>query len=166
MLRHAKFFGVPIIDIRTAPYEAKMRKRTMAALESVNEKTSYEEIMDAINIFEMDEYSKTYFDILWGPIGDGSLEAHRRRTKRKCQRMDAEIRKLGEKFLSFEKIEVGKRIDFIGGILADAIIECKKATSERRPYQQEKSSAQILRVEVCEHKLNRRRTLRRGQESY
>ena len=159
MLRHAKFFGVPIIDIRTAPYEAKMRKRTMAALESVNEKTSYEEIMDAINIFEMDEYSKTYFDILWGPIGDGSLEAHRRRTKRECQRMDAEIRKLGEKFLSFEKIEVGKRIDFIGGILADAIIECKKATSERRPYQQEKSSAQILRVEVCEHKLNRRRTL-------
>lgn len=157
MLRHAKFFGVPIVDIWTGPYEEKMQKRTIAALESVNENSSYEEIMDFVNIFEMDECSKRDFTILWKNIGDGSLENHRRQTRRDYQGSEKE--ELSEKFLAFEKIEIEKRIDFIGEKLANAIMECKKATSEQRPYQQEKSSAQILRVEVCEHKLNRRRTL-------
>ena len=147
MLRHAKFFDVPIVDIWTGPYEEKMKKRTMAALESVNENISYEEIMDVVNILEMDEYLEGHFrSILWKTIGDGSLENHRRQTRRDYQGSEKE--ELSEKILAFEKIEIEKRIDFIEKELTDAIMECKKATSERRPYQQEKSPSQILKVEI------------------
>lgn len=146
MLRHAKFFNVPIVDIWTGPYEEKMQKRTIAALESVNENSSYEEIMDAVNAFEMDEYSKNHFRILFDSIGDGSLEKHRRQTRRDYQGSEKE--ELSEKFLAFEKIEIEKRIDFIEKELTNAIMECKKATSERRPYQQEKSPDQMLEVKI------------------
>ena len=38
-------------------------------------------------------------------------------------------------------------------------MECKKATSEQRPYQQEKSPLQKLKIEIDDHKINRKRTL-------
>lgn len=158
MLRHAKFFDVPIVDIWTGPYEEKMKKRTMAALESVNENISYEEIMDVVNIFEMDEYLKGRFrSILWKTIGDGSLEEHRRQTRK--DNRGGEMEEASERILAFEKIEIEKRIDFIEKKLANAIMKCKKATSERRLYQQEESPLQKLKIEIDDHKTNRKRTL-------
>ena len=158
MLRHAKFFDVPIVDIRTGPYEEKMKKRTMAALESVNENISYEEIMDVVNIFEMDEYLKGHFrSILWKTIGDGSLKKHRRQTRK--DNRGGKMEEASEKILAFEKIEIEKRIDFIEKELTNAIMECKKATSERKFYQQEEPPLQKLKIEIDDHKINRKRTL-------
>ncbi|MBQ1528081.1 hypothetical protein IIZ77_00330, partial [Candidatus Saccharibacteria bacterium] len=45
--RHAKYFGVPIVNIELAPYEAKLNEQAREAVESVSRDSSYEEISEA-----------------------------------------------------------------------------------------------------------------------
>ena len=50
MLRHAKHFGVPIVNIEREPYDRKLETRAKEAIAGLSEESSYGEISQAIEV--------------------------------------------------------------------------------------------------------------------
>ncbi len=122
MLQHADFFGIPIVDIITAPYKEESRIKVEKLLESFSESDSYSTIH-----YIVQEINTTPYHVgevqLWNTIGNGSQEVSCDTSKR--------IRPNESKLFDLARIEAMKLVDeFAPQVLEKAIRQCKKATQE------------------------------------
>lgn len=113
-LRHARYFGIPIVNIDRAIYAAKMKKRGEEIINSINADDSYLDLDNKITeLLSMSKYKIVFprlerigrsFDIPRIPPNASDLE-------KRC--------------FEIAKIEQLKRIDFIKTTLEDAIDKIK-----------------------------------------
>lgn len=120
-LTHAQFFHIPIINIEKSIYEKILEQRSEAILDSVSENDSYEDINKKITDFLKIPKNRLIYRSLTA-IG------------RACDRIrPKKSTPLNEKCFRVSRIELTKRIEFIGDKLREATKRLESATRSREP---------------------------------
>ena len=123
VLKHAKYFNIPIINLDMAQYNERLKKHGEEVLESISEEDSYQEIDGKLAELLSNSFFKNSLNDL-SDIGRADDVPTRARSAL-----------YGERCLEAEKLEFEKRIEFIAGTLQKYIAEIRAATSrgERAP---------------------------------
>ena len=107
MLKHAKYFGIPIVNIEREPYEERLEKQAEEAIDTVSEESSYDDICKVIDILQRSPRCYRKFSRI-EEFGRGRdfaiIEAKKER---------AEPGSLEEKIVRLEELELEKRLDVI-----------------------------------------------------
>lgn len=126
-LRHAKYFGIPIVNVDRLVYEKKAEKRGEELLASISENDTYEEMDGKIEeLLTMSRFKSVYRtldtigrndndDIPWNGINPTPLE-------KRC--------------FEVSKMELLKRLDFIKSVLEEATRNIESATERGLPMEQ------------------------------
>lgn len=115
-LRHAKYYGIPIVNVERSIYAEKAERRGRELLASISETDTYEEMDEKIaELLSMSSYKWT-FRTLDG-IGRGSDMPSR-----------MGFTPLEERCLEVSQMELHKRLDFIKKTLEDATRSITSAT--------------------------------------
>lgn len=128
MLKHAEYFGIPIINLDTEAYRQKSIERGEKILDSLSETDSYEEINKKIAELK----SISAFDYIYEDqelIGRGSdilPESYSEPIRDRC--------------LKAEKLELKKRIEYIEEALRRGTAEIQEATAQGRRMKGERPS--------------------------
>ena len=117
-LRHAKHFGIPIVNIERSVYAEKAERRGEELIDSISEKDNYKDLDGKIaELLSMSKY-KSVFRTL-DSIGRG-----------RDIPLQMNMPPLEERCLEISKMELKKRLDFIKGVLEEATKEIKQATEK------------------------------------
>jgi hypothetical protein len=123
-LRHAKYFGIPIINVERKVYEEKAKKRGEELLASISEGDGYKEIDKKVaELLSMSEYKSAYRRLegigrssdIPRPVNPTPLE---------------------EKCLKVSQMELLKRLDFLKNTIEEATHRIESATEEGLPMDQ------------------------------
>lgn len=132
MLRHAKFFNIPIVNIDRSVYEKKMESRVAKALDSIDDNSSYGDISAVVDLIK--STSKYYGDMkVEKAIGKGDQKqqfADRYYYHGKHQHDDI----IAKKLIDLGKLEIEKRIDFIADELIKATKDCLLCNQKGKRY--------------------------------
>ena len=114
MLRHAKHFGVPIVNIEREPYDRKLEARAKEAIAGLSEESSYEEISQAIEVLRRAPRFYHAFSRI-DSVG-------RKRDKDAIEARGWQPYPVGmkEAVMRLEDLEFEKRVDFIEAKLREA----------------------------------------------
>lgn len=110
-MRHAKYFGVPIVNIERKAYEKRLEKKALEAIDGVDEESSYDEVAQAIEVLRR---APRYYDEFHEISSVGRMRdsvAHER------EREFAAPGTSKEKICRLEELEFEKRLDLIEGAL-------------------------------------------------
>lgn len=121
MLRHAKFFGIPIVNIDTKVYEEKQLEKGKEIIDSITMDDEYKEIDHKIAELESLDVYKPYYQ---------DHESIGRNMDIIQSYSDATIRK---ECVKVEQIEMAKRIDFIEETMKKFIEQAKRAIENGAP---------------------------------
>lgn len=117
-LRHAKYFGIPIVNIERSVYEEKAEKKGEELLASISENDTYEEMDEKIaELLSMSRYKSAY----------RTLEGIGRNFDIPRQ---INPTPLGKRCLEISQMEQLKRLDFIKNVLEEAIQNIESATEK------------------------------------
>lgn len=123
-LRHAKYFGIPIVNIERSIYAEKAEKKGEELLASISEKDTYEEMDEKIaELLSMSRYKSAY----------RTLEDIGRNYDIPRQ---INPTPLGKRCLEISQMEQLKRLDFIKNVLEEAIQNIESATEKGLPAEQ------------------------------
>ncbi|MBQ3294514.1 hypothetical protein IJG98_02190 [Candidatus Saccharibacteria bacterium] len=114
MLRHAKYFGVPIVNIERGPYDRKLETRAKEAIAEVSEESSYEEITQAIEVLRR----APRFYHAFNRIDSVGRKRDKDAMEARGWRMYPEG--MREAIIRLEDLEFKKRVDFIEEKLKEA----------------------------------------------
>ena len=128
MLKHAKFFGIPIVNIERSVYEKKMRDKVEVALQSASQATGYHEINSILNQIRRTSLYNAQASALenFGREQDEKF-IKEKQTLYLPNSIEARIDKLNV-------AELKERIEFIESTLQKAITECHEATSSGKRF--------------------------------
>ena len=157
MLRHAAFFGIPIVNIDRAAYTERMEARVVETLNSVNEDSTYEEISAAIDKVKTTSKYNNKMEVETS-IGRGR---NRQRFEYRYREHDKYFQsdEIDKKMIDLGKLEIEKRIDFIASELQKATEACRQATREGRKYHFSSDSIeQIFRCDIMDNQNNKHYT--------
>ena len=117
MLRHAEYFGIPIINIDKDAYAQKTIERGGRILDSLSETDSYEEINDKLADLKSISFYKQYYKDIerFGHGQDALPEENPGSLEARC--------------LEVAKLELEKRIEFIADKLRNCVAEMRAATA-------------------------------------
>lgn len=124
-LRHAKFYGIPIVNIEKSIYDEKARRRGEELLDSLSEHDSYQDL--ATNLDKLDSMSQYKYRI---PLLDGVGRAV---DIPNAIKVDAAT---GRDYLALAKMELQKRLDFIKTSLESATAALETAPAGTLPNPQ------------------------------
>lgn len=118
-LRHAKYFGIPIINVVRPIYERKAANKGKELLDSIGENDSYEELNRKVDgLLRIPEYKKAYRVLT--SIGRNE-DLPNMRIRRSA---------LEEKCLEVSQMELSKRLAFVKSKLEEAIRSIESATEK------------------------------------
>ena len=118
-LRHAKYFGIPIINVVRPIYERKAANKGKELLDSIDENDSYEELNRKVDgLLRIPEYKKAYRV----PMSIGRNED--------LPNMSIRRSALEEKCLEISRMELSKRLGFVKSKLEEAIRSIESATEK------------------------------------
>ncbi len=123
-LRHAKYFGIPIVNIERSIYAEKAEKKGEELLASISENDTYEEMDEKIaELLSMSRYKRAY----------RTLEGIGRNYDIPRQINPTPLEKRCLEVLQMEQL---KRLDFIKSALEEAIYNIGSATEKGLPAEQ------------------------------
>lgn len=123
-LRHAKYFGIPIVNIERSIYAEKAEKKGEELLASISKDDTYEEMDGKIaELLSMSRYKSVY----------RTLEGIGRNCDIPHQIVPTP---LGKRCLEISQMEQLKRLDFIKSVLEEAIHKIESATEKGLPIEQ------------------------------
>ncbi len=118
-LRHAKYFGIPIVNVVRPVYERKAANKGKELLDSIDENDSYEDLNRKIDeLLRIPEYKKAYRVLT-------SIGRYEDLPDMGIMRTAVE-----EKCLEISQLELLKRLDFIKSKLEEAIQSIESATGK------------------------------------
>lgn len=118
-LRHAKYFGIPIVNVVRPVYERKAANKGKELLDSIDENDSYEELNRKVDgLLCIPEYKKAYRV----PMSIGRNED--------LPNMGIRRSALEEKCLEISQMELSKRLVFIKSKLEEAVRSIESATEK------------------------------------
>ena len=141
MLRHASYFGIPIVNIETGIYEEKQEKHGLEILDSISEDDSYEELDGKVAELSSIDKFKHYYDDSVG-IGRGV----------DITKALPSASAIEEKCIDVEKLEMKKRIDFIEDTLKKLISNIKEATEAGKAAPRKPSNFESFQVTLMDAK--------------
>ena len=117
VLRHAKFFGIPIINIDTKVYSKRNFEKGEKILESINDEDSFVEISKKIEKF------MTMTDVAYGFHRREAIGRRRDEEEKNYRFMGS----LNEKCTKVSELEFTKRLEFIQTTIRDATKKLEEA---------------------------------------
>lgn len=123
-LRHAKYYGIPIINIEEKTYLEKAAEKGKKIIDSIDENGDYLDIVDKITELRRLPGLNSY--IAGDFVGIG------RDADDKIKNAASNLDELQRKCLELKKIEQLKRIEFIKESLSEAIQQIEHSTLEGR----------------------------------
>ena len=148
-LRHAKFFNIPIVNIKKPVYEEHLEARALEALDSVSDESSYEEISKAIATIRRSPKFLQSFQPLDGYGRELDMNGLR------FQREHAVAGSTQAKLLDLTELEFKKRLDLIEKTIKDTTKARVEAIERGDPIPSAKGFAffTALPTEVRDSKL-------------
>ena len=124
-LRHAKYFGIPIVNIERSIYTEKAEKKGKELLASISENDTYEEMDEKIaELLSMSRYKSAYRTLEGiGRNRDIPRQINPTPLEKRC--------------FEISQMEQLKRLDFIKNVLEKAIQNIESATEKGLPAEQE-----------------------------
>lgn len=118
-LRHAKYFGIPIVNIERSIYAEKAEKKGEELLASISENDTYEEMDGKIaELLSISRYKSAYRTL------EGIGRNH------DIPRLNYNATPLEKRCLEISQMEQLKRLDFIKSVLEEAIHNIESATEK------------------------------------
>lgn len=145
-LRHAKYFGIPIVNIERSIYAEKAEKKGEELLASISEDDTYEEMDGKIaKLLSMSRYKSAY----------RTLEGIGRNYDIPRQINPTSLQK---RCLEISQMEQLKRLDFIKNVLEEAIQNIESATEKGLPAEQKLPGFDSFRIIIRDVQNQLRRT--------
>ena len=120
-LRHAKYFGVPIVNIDRASYVAKAEKKGEEIINSISDKDDYLDLDNKMTeLLSMSEYRGIFSQLNILQLKDIGYKS-----ETEAPSISPDASALEKQCLDIARIELFKRIDFIKTTLEDAIDKIK-----------------------------------------
>ena len=139
-LRHAKFFGIPIVNIERQVYAEKAQKRGEEILESISEKDSYQ---------ELDRKIAELMSISTFKINSGYLELEGiGRDYDKPRQLNPTP--LQERCLEVSKMEQLKRLEFVKSTLEGVIRNIESTTERGLPASENLPGFEYFRIFIVD----------------
>ena len=121
VLRHAKYFGVPIVNIDRASYVAKAEKKGEEIINSISDKDDYLDLDNKMTeLLSMSEYRRIFSQLNILQLKDIGYKS-----ETEAPSISPDASALEKQCLDIARIELFKRIDFIKTTLEDAIDKIK-----------------------------------------
>ena len=112
-LRHAKYFGIPIVNINKAPYEKRLEEKAIEAIDSVNPGDSYDDVSKAVSMLK--RAPRYYHEFQQIDSVGRACDSDGHEVQKKLVSGD----RIREKIVSFEEIEFEARMRLIEDTLAE-----------------------------------------------
>lgn len=145
-LRHAKYFGIPIVNIEQSVYVEKAEKKGEELLASINENDTYAEMDGKIaELLSMSRYKSAYRTL--ESIGcnyDIPRQTNPTPLEKRC--------------LEISQMEQLKRLDFIKNVLEEAIQNIESATEKGLPVEQKLPGFDYFYISIDDVQNQLRRT--------
>ena len=106
-MRHAKHFGIPIVNIERKNYDTRLAERAREAIDKVGPESSYDEISEAITVLRRAPAYYHKFHAIEGTGRAFDIKGHEQEKKM------AAPGSMEEKIWQLEELEFEKRIDLI-----------------------------------------------------
>lgn len=153
-LRHAKYFGIPIVNIDRASYTAKAEKKGEEIINSISEKDNYLDLDNKLKeLLSIAEY-KVYFNQL-EKVG---------RNFDTTPFIPPDADPIKKQCLNIAKIELNKRIDFIKTTLKNAVDEIKMDKRGKMDLSQVFSQFALFNISIQDVHNQTRSTVDRDTE--
>lgn len=137
-LRHAKYFGIPIVNIERSVYEERAEKRGEELLASISEDDTYEEMDGKIaELLSVPRYKSAYRKL--DGIGRNSDIPRQ-----------IDPTPLGKRCLEVSQMEQLKRLDFVKSALEEATRSVESATERGLPMGQEFPGFERFHVSITD----------------
>lgn len=156
MLKHAQFFGVPIINIERSYYEEKFAGKVKDVLRGVGEDDDLSEVETAIGkIGSLAGYTTLMKPIVnyGGDREEKWLRARGEKIMNETERLDIEDKR---KMLELLAMEAEKRVEFIGDELEIEEKKCQEKTEKGEVYRFLSEVLEDFKVSIEDRKTRRR----------
>lgn len=139
MMRHAKFFNIPIVNIEEAPYRERQNREAWELMNNLSEDALYEDIAKALH--RVNRLGSQRGQVrLAEEIGEG----------REKRFIEAQSRlaydEMSGRMVALEELEAGKRVEFIKDELEKMAQDCQRVTEAGREYRAQDDKVEWMSV--------------------